>query len=76
MVSYTHLPTVVVELFDIDDFSEGVSQIFLSINLLKINITSINDLSHKVIAAQYAFGPMVRLWLLGLSNGSRDVTKH
>ena len=74
MVSFTHLPTVVVELFDTEGFSEGVSQILLSVNLLKINITSINDLSHKVIAAQNMFGPMVRLRLLGLSYGSCAVT--
>ena len=49
MVSYTHLPTVVIVLFNIEGFSEGVSQILLFINLLKINVTSINDLSHKVI---------------------------
>ena len=78
MVSYTHLPTVVVELFDTEGFSEGVSQILLSVNLLKINVTSINDLSHKVKAVQNVFGPMVRLWLLSLSNGSCVVTiqKH
>ena len=64
----------VVELFDTEGFSEGVSQILLSINLLKINVTSINDLSHKVIAMKYVLGPMMRLWLLGLSNGSCAVT--
>ena len=42
---------VVVELFDTEGFNEGVIQILLFVNLLKINVTSINDLSDKVIAA-------------------------
>ena len=74
MVSYTHLPTVVIKFFDTEGFSEGVSQILLSIDLLKVDVTSINDLSYKVIAMQNVLGPMVRLWFLGLSYGSCAVT--
>ena len=51
-VSNTHLRLVVVELLYRQGFSEGVSQVLLSVDLLKIDVTSIHDLSDQVEAMQ------------------------
>ena len=50
-VSNTHLRLVVVELLYRQGFSEGVGQVFLSIDLLKVDVTSIHDLPDQVEAA-------------------------
>ena len=49
---------MVIELFSPESFSEGVGQVFLSIDLSKIDVTSIFDLSYKVIAMQH-------IWFFG-----------
>ena len=74
MVSNTHFPSVIIEFLDTEGFSQRVSHVLLSIDILKVDVTSINDLSYKVIASQDVLGPMMRFWLLGLSYGSRAVT--
>ena len=58
-----------VDLFDTEDFSKWVSQIFLSIDLLKINVTSIYNLSNKVKAMQNMLDSLVRLRFFRLNHG-------
>ena len=41
---------MIIELFDLESFSEGVGYVLLSIDLLKLDVILIYDLSYKVIA--------------------------
>ena len=74
IVSNTHLRLVVVELLHRNCFSEWVGQVLLPVDLLKIDVTSIQNLSDEMVAAQNMLRPLVSLWFLHLSNGSRAVT--
>ena len=74
VVSNTHLRLEVVELLHRNGFSEWVSQILLSVDLLKVDVTSIHDFSDAMVAAQNMLRPLVCLWFLRLSNGSRAIT--
>ena len=56
IVSNTHLSFVFIELFDFESFSKWVGQIFLFVDLLKVDITSFHNLSYKVIAVQDMLG--------------------
>ena len=67
---------MVVELFYRQDFSEGVGQVLLSVDLLKVDVTSFHDLSYEVVAAQDMLGSVMRLWLFRLGNRSSAVTVH
>ena len=49
-VSNTHLRLVVVELLHRNGFSEWVGQVFLPVNLLKDDVTSIHDFSDEMVA--------------------------
>ena len=49
VVFYTNLSVEVIELFDPKSFGEGVGYILFSVNLLKLDVTLIYDLSYKVI---------------------------
>ena len=53
-VSNTHLRLEVVELLHCNGFSEWVSRILLSIDLLKVDVTSIYDFSDEMIAVHVA----------------------
>ena len=46
---------------------------FFSIDLLKLNVISIHDLSDKVVAMQNMFGALMGFWLFDLSNGSSAI---
>ena len=72
-ISKTHLWLVVVELLHRNGFSEWVSQVLLSVDLLKIDVTSIH-FSDEMVVVQNMLRPLVCLWFLRLSNGSRAVT--
>ena len=65
---------MIIELFDFNGFGKWVGQILLSVDLLKVDITSIHDFSDKVVAAQNMLGALLELRLLGLSYGSGAVT--
>ena len=73
-VSNTHLWFVVVELLHCNGFSEWVGQVLLSVDLLKVDITSIHNFLDEMVAAQNMLHPLVCLGFLRLSNGSRAVT--
>ena len=73
-VSNTHLRLVVIELLHHNGFSEWVSQVLLFVDLLKIGVTSIHNFPDEMVAAQNMLRPLVCLWFLRLSNGSRAVT--
>ena len=72
-VSYIHLQLMIIELLDFESFSKWVDQILPPIDLLKVNVTSIHDLSDKMITAQNMFGVLMGSQLLSLSNGSSIV---
>ena len=65
---------MIIKFFDLKSFSEGVGYVLLSIDLLKFDITSIYDLSYKVITMQNMFGMLVWLWFFYLGYGSSVVT--
>ena len=73
-VSSTHLRLVVIELLHRKSFSEWVGQILLSVDLLKVDVTSIHNFSDEMVAVQNMLHPLVCLRFLRLSNGSRAVT--
>ena len=73
-VSNTHLRLVVVELLHRNGFSEWVGQVLLSVDLLKVNVTSIHYLPDEMVAVQNMLRPLVCFRFLCLSNGSRAVT--
>ena len=73
-VSNTHLRLEVIELLHRNGFSEWVGQVLFSVDLLKVNVTSIHDFSDKMVVAQNIFRPLVCLRFFRLSNGSRAVT--
>ena len=50
-VSNTHLRLIVVKLLHRNGFSKWVSQVLLSIDLLKIDVTSIHNFSDEMVAA-------------------------
>ena len=50
IVSNTYSPFKKVELFDSEGFGKSVGQIFFSIDLHKIDIASLHDLSYEVVA--------------------------
>ena len=64
---------MIIKLFETEGFSEWVSQVLLFIDFLKLNITSIHDLSDQVVAAQYMLGALIGLWFLHLNNGVNAV---
>ena len=72
-ISYTHLSLTINEPFDLESVSEGVDYVLLSINLLKLDVTSIHDLTYKVIAMQNMLGALVWLCSFRLSYGSSAV---
>ena len=72
-VSNTHLRLVVVELLYRQDFSEGVSQVLLSIDLLKVDVTSIHDFSDQVEAMQNVLRLLVCFGFFRLSYGTSAV---
>ena len=72
-VSNTHLRLVVVELLYRQGFSEGVGQILLSVDLLKVDITSIHDLLDQVKAVQNILHLLVCFGFLRLSYGTSAV---
>ena len=49
-VSNTHLRLVVVELLHRNGFSEWVGQIFLFVDLQKVDVTSIHNFSDEMVA--------------------------
>ena len=65
---------MIFELLDSKGISEWVDLVLFFINLLKIDVTSINDLSNKMIAMQNMFGSLMGLEFLYLSYGSSAVT--
>ena len=50
---------MIIELFDLESFSEQISYVLLSIDVLKLDVTLIHDLTYDVIAAQNVFGMLV-----------------
>ena len=73
-VSNTHLRLVVIELLHRNGFSEWVGQVLLFVDLLKVDVSSIHDFLDEIVAAQNMLHPLVCLWFLRLSNGSRAIT--
>ena len=65
---------MVVELLYHQGFSEGVGQVLLYVDLLKVDVTSIHDFSDEMVAMQNMLRPLVCLRFFRLSNGSRAVT--
>ena len=59
---------MVIKLFDSESFSKWISQILSSIDLLKVDVTSIYDLPDKMKAVQNMFSALIGPRLLGLSN--------
>ena len=47
------------ELLVFEGFSKWVGQVLLSVDLLNLDVTSIHDLSYKVIVKQSVFGSLV-----------------
>ena len=64
---------MVVELLYCQGFSERVGQILLSIDLLKVDIISIHDLSDQMEAMQNVLRPLVCFGFLHLSYGTSAV---
>ena len=73
-VSNTHPQFRVIELGYRYSFGQGVGQIFLPVDLLKVDVSPINDLSYQMISSQYVLGPLMRLWFLRLSNSTSTIT--
>ena len=65
---------MIVEFFDSERLRKRVSQIFLAVDLPKVDVTSFHDLSHEVKAPQNMFGAMVGSRFFCLSNGASTVT--
>ena len=64
---------MVVELLYCQSFSEGVGQVLLSIDLLKVDVTSIHDLPDQVEATQDVLRPLMCFGFLCLSYGTNAV---
>ena len=73
IVSNIHLRLVVVELLYLQGFNEGVGQVLLSVDLLKVDITSIHDLPDQVEAAQDVLRLLMCFRFLRLSYGTSVV---
>ena len=52
---------MIFELLNTEDFNKWVSQILLSIDLLKLDVISIHDLPDQVVVAQYMLGALMEL---------------
>ena len=65
---------MVVELLHRNGFSEWIDQVLLSVDLQKVDVTSIHNFLDEMVAAQNMLRPLVCLRLLHLSNGSRAIT--
>ena len=64
---------MVVELLYCQNFSEGVGWVLLSINRLKVDVTSIHDLSDLMEAVQNMLHPLVCFGFLHLSYGTSAI---
>ena len=73
-VSYTHLRLVIIELLDFESSSKWIGLVLIFIDLLNVDVTSIHNLSDKIIAIQNILDTLMGLQLLGLSNGYSTVT--
>ena len=65
---------MIVELLYRQDFSEGVGQVLLSVDLLKVDVTLIHDLPDQVEATQNVLRPLVCFGFLCLSYGTSAIT--
>ena len=73
VVSNIHLQLMIIELLDFEGFSKWVGEIFFSIDLLKIDVTSIHELTDKVMATQNVFDFLIKLKFLDLSYGTSAI---
>ena len=73
MISNSHLRLVVVELLYYQGFSERGGQVLLFVDLLKIDVTSIHNLSDQVEATQNVLRLLVCFGFLHLSYGTSAV---
>ena len=69
----TYLRFEVVELLHPNSFSEWIDQVLLLVNLLKVDVTSIDNLPHKIVAMQNMLHLLACFQFLRLSNGSRAI---
>ena len=73
-VSYTHLQFTIIELGYRYGLGHGVGYVLLSIDLLKVDVTSIHNFLDEMVAVQNMLRPLVCFGFLRLSNGFRAIT--